>query len=144
MDKVIVKNEAVYCPHCKEYLFEEEFMWDFEDYKFCPYCGQSITTKEKEEMIPMGDVLDEMVGLPKGTDWGFATEEEFKRLTDYNFSISSPEHSFTDEELAEHDAIIVQRFAEWYAEMRNISWGCREDTIKRWIEDFNDWRKENG
>lgn len=123
MDKVIVKNEEVYCPHCKEYLFEEEFIWDFEDYKFCPYCGQSITTKDTK------------------------TEEEFKRLTDCIFSISSPAHSFTDEELAEHDAVIfnsgVQRFAEWYAEMRNISWGCREDTIKRWIEDFNDWRKEN-
>ena len=49
-------------------------------------------TRRNQEMIPMGDVLDEMLGLPKGTDWGFATEEEFN--------------------LAEHDAEIINKFAE--------------------------------
>lgn len=47
--KVIIKNEEVFCPHCKKYLFEEEFMWDFEDYKFCPYCGEGLTVKEQKE-----------------------------------------------------------------------------------------------
>ena len=29
------------------YLFEEEFLWDF-DYKFCPYCGKEITIYDKK------------------------------------------------------------------------------------------------
>lgn len=46
--KIIIKNEEVLCPHCKKYLFEEEFLWDFK-YKFCPYCGKEITTDTKEQ-----------------------------------------------------------------------------------------------
>lgn len=46
--KIIIKNEEVLCPHCKAYLFEEEFLWDF-DYKFCPYCGKEITKDDSDE-----------------------------------------------------------------------------------------------
>ena len=36
------------CPHCKKYLFDDEFAYLHTDYKYCPYCGKEIIVRSNE------------------------------------------------------------------------------------------------